>query len=246
MSGKATPGPRPPNPTETKTLLLRRAAGATVDMLVVSLPKVDAQAIKALVDDAAKVRDAYAAANADSRRKAVKWVEAHGGDPAGPSPEAEQAAKPKMVTVELPKDRGQDQAATVTMSELDHSEIRRLRAEGLTWVELKAKFTLPGQVLQAVAGDVDPHQGEKDRQLAAEQQAAKAHQPKRTGNGAAKTGGRKRITHEENVAIAQRVEDGEDPAAVGVAVGLAASTVKQTWRWAKANNLLKATEAKAS
>jgi hypothetical protein len=156
-----------------------------------------------------------------------------------PKPEPEiPAALPERVAVTLPKDRGADEAPVIYLARLDHDEIRRLRGEGLSWAELKTRFKLPGQVLRAVAGDVDPHQGDQDRAAARAASSAPSSttaKPTTSSNGKPK---RRRITYEENIAIAQRVEDGEDPATVGTDVGLARSTVMQTWRWAKREQLL--------
>lgn len=156
--------------------------------------------------------------------------------------EAKQADVPEgMVPVTIPGSGPGVPASVIHMAELDHKELRRLRGEGLTWVELKRRFKLPSQALRAVAGDVDPQQGAKDRVAQAAQAPEQTTARQQRAAGIVKR--RRAATYDENVAIARRVHAGEPAAQVAADTGFAVSTVQATYRWAKREQLLDAAKA---
>jgi hypothetical protein len=152
--------------------------------------------------------------------------------------EAKQADVPEgKVPVTIPGSGPGVPASVIHMDRLDYSELRRLRGEGLTWAELKRRFKLPSQALRAVAGDVDPEQGTKDR----EQDRAEAAAARPPRQPATRTDGKPRrraATLDENLSIARRVHAGEPAAQVAAETGFATSTVMATYRWAKREQLL--------
>lgn len=164
-------------------------------------------------------------------------------------PATQPAAEAGPVTVTIPASGPGTPDSTVTLSRLDYSELRRLRGEGVSWAELKRRFKLPGQVLRAVAGDVDPKQGAKDRAAAKADTAKATSRPatQRQPTGARpRTDGKPRrrtATYEENLAMARRVHAGEPAAKVAEDTGFATSTVLATYRWAKREQLLDVEEA---
>jgi hypothetical protein len=241
-------------------ILLARAQGATLDQLHGAFPGWTREALQRLTDDPQRVAAAYRAAFPDAdepdclpaaeetlEQKADR-LEAEAIRHALQGGEAKQTDVPDgKVPVTIPGSGPGVPATVIHMTTVDYNELRRLRGEGVSLLELRQRFNLPGQVITAVAGDVDPEQAAKARAREAELRqagtpAAVLPQP---ASGDRKPR-RRAATLEENLAMVRRVAAGEPAAQVAEDTGFAASTVLATYRWAKRERLLEPADQKGA